>query len=625
MRKPALTIFLLAASGTAFGQVFTNATLTGKYYARHVQVTTDVNNGLTDARSIVGSLTFDGNGNYSFTGQQVVLTAAPAAFSVAGTYKMNAGGDFAMTNPQQSSLTLNARYGVDAVIGASTEAGANVFDMFIAIPAPASTATDSNSTLSVSYNFIDYELALSPGPQIASAGGSMQFDGAGNVSVTSGQGHNSSNNGGVAFKETPNGTYTVGANGSGSLTLPYPAGVTAATALFGSAPRTLAVSADGNLILAGTPGGHDILVGLRDAAVDNIVLPGAFSGRYWVTAFSVNVSTPSSTSVNVGSATVISADSAVVLTQREHQSSVPNHFYTTSASNFSTGKNAGSLTVGSSVILPGRGGNFAAVDAGGTAAQPDNTGYSLALLIPIPAVSGSGVFLNPQGVINAASNAPAGNPISPGEFIALYGSGLSSQTLVTAPPYPSSAGNVSISIGGLPAPVYLVSSGQINCLVPYGVSTASGTTTISVNNNGAISNTITVPVSATSPGIFSDDLSGTGDGAIVHLNGNLVNAANPAMAGEVLTIYLTGLGALQAPVKDGAAPNPPAADAALTALTVTIDGIPSPKVLYSGINPVYPGLYQVNFQMPQIPDHGEVSVLLFTSDSATQQITLFVQ
>lgn len=622
MRSITLTICFLTASAIAFGQVFSNATLTGKYYARHVQITTDVNNSLTDARSIVGTLTFDGNGNYSFTGQQVITSGSPAAYSASGTYQVNAGGDFTLTNPQQSSLTLNARYGVDAVIGSSTEAGTNIFDVFVAIPAPASTVTDSNSTLAVSYSFIDFELSLAPSPQVSSGGGTLQFDGAGNVSVTSGQGHNSSNNGGVAFKETPTGTYTVGANGSGAMTLPYPAGVTAGTALFGSSPRTLAVSADGNVIMAGTPGGHDVLVGLRDAATDNIVLPAAFSGRYWLTSFKVDISTPSSTSVNVGSATVISADSAVVLTQREHESSVPNHFNTTSASNFSTGKNGASLSVGSSILLPGRGGNFAVVDAGGTAAQPDDNTYSIALLIPIPAVSGTGVFLNPQGVINAASNAPAGNPISPGEFIALYGTGLAPQTVVTAPPYPSSAGGVSVSIGGLPAPVYLASGGQITCLVPYGVSTASGSTTIVVNNNGVLSNTVTVPISATSPGIFSADLSGQGDGIIVHLNGNLANAANPAAPNETLVIYLTGMGSLQTPVADGVPAN--AADNVLASTTIQVDGVAA-KVAYSGINPGYPGLYQINFQMPVIPDHGEVSVLLYTSDSATQQITLFAQ
>jgi hypothetical protein len=58
----------------------------------------------------------------------------------------------------------------------------------------------------------------------------------------------------------------------------------------------------------------------------------------------------------------------------------------------------------------------------GTAVDPnDPGGYELYLGVRMPPVSGTGVFLNPQGVVNAASFAPAGNSISPGEFVTLFG------------------------------------------------------------------------------------------------------------------------------------------------------------------------------------------------------------
>jgi len=50
MRKLALTVCFVAASGAAFGQLFTNATLTGKYYARRVRITSDLNISQTDVR-----------------------------------------------------------------------------------------------------------------------------------------------------------------------------------------------------------------------------------------------------------------------------------------------------------------------------------------------------------------------------------------------------------------------------------------------------------------------------------------------------------------------------------------------------------------------------------------------
>src|SRR5207302_5889993 len=135
-----------------------------------------------------------------------------------------------------------------------------------------------------------------------------------------------------------------------------------------------------------------------------------------------------------------------------------------------------------------------------------------------------------------------------------------------APPYPPSLNGVTVSINNLPAPIYLVSSGQINCLVPFAV---TGTTaTIVVTNNGAVSNSVTVPLGKTSPGIFSADTSGAGDGIIAHLDGTLVNAGAPATKNEILVMYLTGLGALATPLPDGT--GSPGADSALAPVTVLV-------------------------------------------------------
>jgi uncharacterized protein (TIGR03437 family) len=149
-----------------------------------------------------------------------------------------------------------------------------------------------------------------------------------------------------------------------------------------------------------------------------------------------------------------------------------------------------------------------------------------------------------------------------------------------------------------------------------------------VTNNGAVSNTVAVPVSATAPGIFSDDTSGTGDGAIVHgATGLLVTPANPAVKGETLAMYLTGLGALTTPVKDGTAPG--AADAVTAQVVVYVDGIAvtgSAGLPYVGINPSYPGLYQVNFVVPAgLTVSGELPIAILTADSYTDQINLSVR
>src|SRR5450756_852318 len=102
-----------ACSSAAWAQVLSNTSLSGKYFARHVQFTTSSSNAVTDSRSILGVMTFDGAGHFSFTGQQTIGTAAAATYSVSGTYSVGAGGIVTLTNPQTSGVNLNARFGVE--------------------------------------------------------------------------------------------------------------------------------------------------------------------------------------------------------------------------------------------------------------------------------------------------------------------------------------------------------------------------------------------------------------------------------------------------------------------------------------------------------------------------------
>ena len=99
----------------------------------------------------------------------------------------------------------------------------------------------------------------------------------------------------------------------------------------------------------------------------------------------------------------------------------------------------------------------------------DPGAYALDFGAQMPALSGTGVFLNPHGVLNAASSAPAGNPISPGEFLTLYGTGLAAGSATAKPPYPNSLNGVTVLINNKAAPLYYVSPTQINCLAPFGL------------------------------------------------------------------------------------------------------------------------------------------------------------
>ena len=74
--------------------------------------------------------------------------------------------------------------------------------------------------------------------------------------------------------------------------------------------------------------------------------------------------------------------------------------------------------------------------------------------------SGS-VYLNPLGIVNAASYAPVTNSVAPGEFLIAFGTNLATSTLTAQSlPLPKTLGGTSVSINGRPAPIYSISLGQ---------------------------------------------------------------------------------------------------------------------------------------------------------------------
>ena len=222
--------------------------------------------------------------------------------------------------------------------------------------------------------------------------------------------------------------------------------------------------------------------------------------------------------------------------------------------------------------------------------------------------------------MNAASFAPAGNPIAPGEFISLYGSGLAKSLQQTVPPYPTGAGlnGVTVLINNLPAALYFVSSGQINCIVPYAV--AGPTATVVVNNAGTNSNSVTVPVAVTAPGMFSATQNGIGSGAIRHSDFSLVNAAHPAVGGETVLLYLTGLGVVSPALADGVGSSSLENAAPVTVLVGGNAGV----VSYSGLAPGFPGLYQINVTLPPIPPGvtGTIPLAIYTNNAYHDQVAI---
>jgi uncharacterized protein (TIGR03437 family) len=197
----------------------------------------------------------------------------------------------------------------------------------------------------------------------------------------------------------------------------------------------------------------------------------------------------------------------------------------------------------------------------------------------------SAPYIYPTGIVNAGSSAPFTAEFAPGEFISIFGANLATTTAAD-PALPTGLGGVQVLVNGAPTDVSYVSPGQVNAAIPLGIDT--GVASIQVVNSLGTSNAVSNYVGVTQPGIFN---SATSAPAVFHANNTIVSAWNPAVVGEELAVYLTGLGTLDS---SGNATNPSYMSVDFSGVTGTID--------YAGIEPGTPlavgAGYQMNVTVP---------------------------
>ena len=201
-----------------------------------------------------------------------------------------------------------------------------------------------------------------------------------------------------------------------------------------------------------------------------------------------------------------------------------------------------------------------------------------------------------QSVTDSAGYGPR---VAPGSLAVIFGTGLASahndfqpaNFLLTT----NTRRHQACPVGGTLAPLIYVSSGQINFQVPSSVK--SGSVNVVVNGPGGASASFAFAVTAQAPSIYQY---GTNHALAQNQGGELNSASAPAAAGSVITVYLTGQGAVDNAVADGAAtPLSPISTATATA-TATIGPL-SATVQFLGLTPDFAGLAQANIQVPSLP------------------------
>ena len=264
-------------------------------------------------------------------------------------------------------------------------------------------------------------------------------------------------------------------NGAGVLTFPN-----STTALF-TGQYYLYFSPDGNFVFGGSPNSFDLIVGVRTGTgTPNL------NDTYYEVGLDQDESTLSAGYASLDSfyGSFRAKSGAIVGHQRLLNFFNPSAYDYTYSDTYTIPSNgvytspATNYVVGSGIRIGSGIGPF--------------LGISVALQAPTmsSSLSTTGVFLDPQGVVNAGSFAPFTAGVAPGELLTLFGANLAAGLQVaSAIPFPTTLGKVQVMINSVPAPIYYVSPTQLAVVVPYGV---TGTIAkVQVFNDNVPSNAVT--------------------------------------------------------------------------------------------------------------------------------------
>ena len=229
-------------------------------------------------------------------------------------------------------------------------------------------------------------------------------------------------------------------------------------------------------------------------------------------------------------------------------------------------------------------------------------------------------------VVNAASYESG---ISPGALATIFGTDLTTVNgvvLANSDPLPVLLSGVQVYVSGFPAPIYGIAyangEDQISIQVPYDAPTGFNAAEIQVYDfNTKVADFFTDSF-VEDPGIFTYN----GSYAIAEASDySLIGPNNPAMPGEPLVLYVTGLGPLTLNLTDGYG-SPTRAPFAETEdpFQVIVDGELC-QVFFSGLAPGFVGLYQINFYVPNDARHGNLQISIQSTYANSAIATLPVQ
>jgi len=246
-------------------------------------------------------------------------------------------------------------------------------------------------------------------------------------------------------------------------------------------------------------------------------------------------------------------------------------------------------------------------------------------------------------VVNSASYLP--QFIAPGELVTLFGTGMGPSAGINAQATDgymrTQLGGTEVLVNGVPAPLLYVSAQQVNAVVPL---SAPRTVEFVVKVNGETSNKVIVlrdlggeyeGEGPASVGVFTRDLSGTGQAAALNEDNTPNSPSNPAKRGSVVQVWFTGAGPMNPPGADGRI-TPIGELARMTNMVVAgvaTEGPSVDEILFAGAAPgLVSGMAQINVRIPENAQTGPAvpfgigaGDLQWVGRFTTQQVTVAIE
>ena len=225
--------------------------------------------------------------------------------------------------------------------------------------------------------------------------------------------------------------------------------------------------------------------------------------------------------------------------------------------------------------------------------------FAVLAVLSVGVAGAAGPTYSAEQIVSATTLAPG--PLAPNSYASIFGKDLAwgEEALMaeslTGGLMPTTLGDVRVYVANYPAPLFYAGPGQINFLVPGNLTT--GEVALWVARQGVAGPTVKIRLVDAAPQLFPWP-----DHSVIaqHADYRTITPDDPARPGEIIVLYANGLGTTEPNPASGEVPWYPGLMTHRDKLQVSIGGavLPPERILYAGLTPGWPGLYQLNLILP---------------------------